>query len=772
MLRKALLLSFLILLAPSSSLPSGYFAPSFDDRPAARKPDAPIIVDLYFSESPNLQKQTVLNFKVSAREDAPNTEITIELPQNGFRLLAGELRQLTHLSKGETRTLQVAIVSLRTGNYHFSASAISRNGTYVFGKTAELFVQVGGTKSTVSKSNIFAGQLTTRSEAEKISGNSTPPIARPPDRKFAPGQTTSVTLSPGAGQIVVRGFWFCRDRSGIDQPLRDARVEIWDSDMVSGDDLLNTVHTDNTGHYESAAISNSDEEGGTQDIYVKVYSTDDVSVRVTDFSSSIYFSQTAITGDVPDGFVDLGTFSIADINNRMAYFIYDKIANDAFDYLANTVGWTNTYNLQVRWSPTSNTGTYYSIGGSIDLLAGDRWDSDVWLHEYGHFVMYKIYGNTFPPNSGGSHSWGEPSTLGLGWSEGWADFLQAAIQNDRFYDDTEDITLHIDFEPPTPMARYAEDEGAVAASMWDIIDSEAEPWDSLQLGINGIWAIAANNRPNDFIGLYETWMNGSNGANSQVTSIIQHHEVIPNPVLTASLTFTPGQPFTAGQTITGTFSITNRGNRPITFEALTIGGRLNGNITSSDFPSVTTLTVNANQTYQFNKSLTFQQAGDYKFFPAYRLLGNVSRIGLLGEIPKDPGVLDLISFSVNSSSQFPLQLLVDNSGGIAALDSPSFLRDPFAVLSNSLLSGNGTDHNARLAIFLQNLAPSSPVVVNLIDNAGSNFDLSPEAVVGIPNTTFTEVVFRLPDNLATGTCTISVRAQGQTTNSGTIRIQP
>jgi hypothetical protein len=144
----------------------------------------------------------------------------------------------------------------------------------------------------------------------------------------------------------------------------------------------------------------------------------------------------------------------------------------------------------------------------------------------------------------------------------------------------------------------------------------------------------------------------------------------------------------------------------------------------------------------------------------------------LGEIPKDPGVLDLSSFSVNSSSQFPLQLLVENSGGTAAVDNPSFLRDPFALLSNSLLSGNGTDHNARVAIFLQNLAPSSPVVVHLLDNAGANFDLAPEAVVGIPNTTFTEVVFRLPDNLATGPCAISVRAQGQTTNSGTIRIQP
>jgi len=739
---------------------------------AARKPDAPMLVDLYFFQPPSLQKQATLVFKVTVLADAPNTEITIRLPETGFRRLAGEPRELTYLSKGETRTWQIEMLSLRTGNFHFSASAISHNGTYVFGKTAELFVQLDVTKSIVSKSNIFAEKFSTESEAEKISEKSAPPAVQIPDHKFSSEQSTSLLLAPGPGQIVVRGYWFYRDRNSIDQPLRDARVEIWDADTLSGDDLLSTVHTDNSGHFESDAITNSDEEGGGQDVYVKVYSTDDTSVRVSDFSNSLYFSQTTVAGNVPDGFVDVGTSSIADSNNRMAYYIYDKIANDAFDYLATTVGWMNTYNLQVRWSPTSNTGTFYTPGGSIDMVAGDRWDSDVFLHEYGHFVMYKIYGNIMPPDSSGSHSWGIPSTLGLGWSEGWADFLQAAIQNDRFYDDTEDLTLHIDFEPPVPAARYAEDEGGVAASMWDIFDSGGEPWDSVALGINGIWSIAANNRPNDFVGFYSSWINSSNGFNSPVTSIIQHHEIIPNPVLTASLVLTPGQPYTAGQTLTGSFSITNRGNRPITFESLTIGGRLNGDITVMNFPPETSLTLNANQSYQYSKSFTFQQAADYKFFPAYTLQGNVSRTGLLGEIPKDAGVIDLVSFTVNSSSQFPLQLYVENSGQAAALDNPAFLRDPFPVLSNSLLYGNATDRNTRLAIFLQNLAPSSSTVVNLMDSAGISYDVVPEVVVGVPNTSLTEVVLRIPNNLATGTCTITVRAQGQTTNFATISVRP
>ena len=70
--------------------------------------------------------------------------------------------------------------------------------------------------------------------------------------------------------------------------------------------------------------------------------------------------------------LDMGSYSLDDVNNRMAWYIYDIIANDAFDYLAVNVGWENVYKLQVRWSPTNTSvGTRYQPGGSIDLLAGD-----------------------------------------------------------------------------------------------------------------------------------------------------------------------------------------------------------------------------------------------------------------------------------------------------------------------------------------------------------------------------------------------------------------
>ncbi|MGB9442469.1 MAG: hypothetical protein WCB15_31315, partial [Desulfobacterales bacterium] len=423
------------------------------------------------------------------------------------------------------------------GQHKIAASAVSGETDYIFGKREELYVNIGEEYSELSKSSFIPEITDNRSKATKIGNFSEPPAEVLSDQKPIEGQDLSYFAAPGPGEIVVKGYWFYQDKSGVDRPLRDARVEIWDADS-SGDTLLDTTFTDNSGYYISDNISNSDEEGGGQDIYVKVYSTDNRSVRVTDFSTpgKLYNAVTQVQTDVSDGDVDMGSYSLDDAVNRMAWYIYDLIANEAFDYLADNVGWQNVYKLQVKWSPTNTSvGTYYQPGGAINLLAGDRWDSDVFLHEYGHFVMYKIYGNYMPPSPGCSaHYWGGHFGLGCAWTEGWANFLQAAIQNDPNYVDTEDQTLHINFEPPIPSASHAEDEGAVAASLWDIFDpvSTSESWDTIGNGINGssnngIWSIVNGIGPSDILEFYSDWINSSNGYNPEITAILQHHQIDP-----------------------------------------------------------------------------------------------------------------------------------------------------------------------------------------------------------------------------------------------------
>jgi hypothetical protein len=44
-------------------------------------------------------------------------------------------------------------------------------------------------------------------------------------------------------------------------------------------------------------------------------------------------------------------------------------------------------------------------------------------------------------------------------------------------------------------------------------------------------------------------------------------------------------------------------------------------------------------------------------------------------------------------------------------------------------------------------------------------------VRSVSNTDFVQVIFRLPGSLAVGTCAITVKAHGQASNTGSIRIK-
>ena len=128
----------------------------------------------------------------------------------------------------------------------------------------------------------------------------------------------------------------------------------------------------------------------------------------------------------------------------------------------------------------------------------------------------------------------------------------------------------------------------------------------------------------------------------------------------------------------------------------------------------------------------------------------------------------------------PLQLVLDSSGPVAdqaiALDSLLFLRDAFPVHNDLDLLNLGSDRNTRVILMVTNLRPAigeaaGATVVTLVDSNNQTLAIPAEDVTLIANTNFTQVTFRLPDNVAIGTCTIKVSAHGQVTNPGTMRIR-
>jgi hypothetical protein len=128
----------------------------------------------------------------------------------------------------------------------------------------------------------------------------------------------------------------------------------------------------------------------------------------------------------------------------------------------------------------------------------------------------------------------------------------------------------------------------------------------------------------------------------------------------------------------------------------------------------------------------------------------------------------------------PLQLLLEQPGAspnqAAALDSVLLTRDPFSVVNPANVVSPAGDRNTRVILFVINLQlaqgeTASTVVVTLVDANNHSYEVPAEQVLALTNFPFTEVIFRLPDTLPVGTCTVSVKAHGQSSTVGTIRIK-
>jgi photosystem II stability/assembly factor-like uncharacterized protein len=128
-----------------------------------------------------------------------------------------------------------------------------------------------------------------------------------------------------------------------------------------------------------------------------------------------------------------------------------------------------------------------------------------------------------------------------------------------------------------------------------------------------------------------------------------------------------------------------------------------------------------------------------------------------------------------------LELLLEpfspNLGQVAALDALLFVRDPFKVVSIPEMFAVGDDRNTRVILFLRNLElnpgePSSAVIVRVVGSNNQVFNIQAADVRAVPNFDYTQVVFRLPDNLAPGTTTVIVNAHTRLSNTGTFQVVP
>lgn len=194
----------------------------------------------------------------------------------------------------------------------------------------------------------------------------------------------------------------------------------------------------------------------------------------------------------------------------------------------------------------------------------------------------------------------------------------------------------------------------------------------------------------------------------------------------------------------------------ITNVILTLSGSKTG-ATTANLNGAYSFTVPAEGNYTITPSKS-----NYVFAPASRTFNNLS-----GNQPAN--------FIGSPLPQLILDLSGPDPNQAAAIDSILFLRDPFPVINAANLLNQGTDKNTRVIIFVTNLqlaqgeSPSA-VIVNLVGSNNQPYEIGAEDVRFISSFNFTQVTFRLPDSLASGTCLVKVRAHGLESNAGTMRI--
>jgi len=147
-----------------------------------------------------------------------------------------------------------------------------------------------------------------------------------------------------------------------------------------------------------------------------------------------------------------------------------------------------------------------------------------------------------------------------------------------------------------------------------------------------------------------------NGDSSKLNSFVISGLTQPFPIIVDSLGIIQASPYDVGDILTSQFSITNRGNAPITFDELVAGGRLNGvddcsNYTNAECPDFTkrySITLNPGESYNYSGSFTPELLGTFEFQVFYKENGEWH-----WNIPTDPGVSNNISAQVGGSNSSP-----------------------------------------------------------------------------------------------------------------------
>ena len=363
---------------------------------------------------------------------------------------------------------------------------------------------------------------------------------------------TQVQIQQGlaAEGLTVQGLLtYFNDNERQMRPLQQVKVSLYQNQQE-----LARTFADAEGHYRFETLVLNPNQPRQLQIVVQ---PDNRILTVVNRRWRTYELKSELVQDVAEGQVTIDlTLDATKANRGLGNILDSIIKTHAFFW--NQVGWERQKPIQVIW-PGSGKVSYYhasQFGGRVTretlTIAGgvDQWRSITMYHEYGHAAMMAAYGynyNAVPRGKyQGGHRLETVSDQGFAMSEGWAEFLEAAVDNralnvtGRWEEQFPNIETNSWWTGSNDGSGENRDggvvEGAVASILWDIFDTEDsidltpdEDDDELENRFDLLWKILIEDHPKTITDVGMGWRKRDFPQLAELEEIYATHHALSKP---------------------------------------------------------------------------------------------------------------------------------------------------------------------------------------------------------------------------------------------------
>ena len=343
-----------------------------------------------------------------------------------------------------------------------------------------------------------------------------------------------VRAFPGPpGELTIRGsVVYFNDNKEKEIPIHRPQVALY-LEIPEGNDIkIDETTADDRGEYIFENLNPLEvDRGNSRNLYVVVRFNNSV-LSIQNPAAKVYEFASETARNVPDGETTINLSIDAKNPNRALANIFNTV-QFPHAFLLNRLGWERDRPVHVVWPGVENISYYvpHLIGDrvsseTINIAYGDSWTRIIMFHEYGHAVMTAAYGYDYAsvPKGmyQGPHRLETVSDASFAFNEGWAAFMEAAVDNRAL-----NVTGYVNEAVPNiesnqwwtghveglgSNTKGESVEGTVASILWDIFDTvetidhlPASDDDGISDRTDLLWEILVNEKPQSITEVAAGW---------------------------------------------------------------------------------------------------------------------------------------------------------------------------------------------------------------------------------------------------------------------------